>query len=349
MQPMSSRPEPLLAVYALQGEDWPKVDRALARLVERVTRESGGEPERFEAKDAAIDDVVASLQTLSFGGLQAVIVTGADAWRAAEADTLVAYLEDPNPTSVLTLVSTGALPQRLQQAVARVGDVRRWGPEKSTPKERRKWLEGHFAQEIQRLGGHVSPSLARYVVERACGEPNDAQRTGMSALMLTHEAEKLVAFAGGAAIDKAMVAAITPEHPEARVYELADALVAGSPSRAFDLLGDLLAGDDRTEPVVIVAGLARHYRALARAQELGPEVTADAVSAATGMKGYPAQKVAEQSRALPGDAAARAVARLARLEMEMRVSAQRELGGALFVLESAARDLIAIAHGAALV
>ncbi len=346
---MSTRAEPLLPVYALQGEDWPKVDRALARLVGRVVRDGGGEPERFDAKDAPIGDVVAALQTLSLGGLQAVIVSGADAWRAAEADVLVAYLDDPNPTSVVTLVSTGPLPQRLQQAVERIGDLRRWGPEKSTPKERRKWLEGHFAQEIQRLGGHVGPALARYVVERACGEPSDAQRTGMSALMLTHEAEKLVAYAGGAPIDRDMVVAITPEHPEARVYELADALVAGDAPRSFDLLGDLVSGDDRTEPIVIVQGLARHYRAVARAQELGPDVSADAVSAATGMRGYPAQKVVEQSRALPGGAADRAVARLARLEMETRVSARRELGGALFVLEAAVGDLLAIARGAALV
>ena len=48
-------------------------------------------------------------------------MAGADAWRAADADTLVGYLEDPNPTSVLTLVSTAALPQRLQQVVERVG------------------------------------------------------------------------------------------------------------------------------------------------------------------------------------------------------------------------------------
>jgi DNA polymerase III delta subunit len=346
---MSTRAEPLLPVYALQGEDWPKVDRALARLVGRVVRDGGGEPERFDAKDAPIGDVVAALQTLSLGGLQAVIVSGADAWRAAEADVLVAYLDDPNPTSVVTLVSTGPLPQRLQQAVERIGDLRRWGPEQSTPKARRKWLEGHFAQEIERLGGHVGPALARYVVERACGEPSDAQRTGMSALMLTHEAEKLVAYAGGAPIDRDMVVAITPEHPEARVYELADALVAGDAPRSFDLLGDLVSGDDRTEPIVIVQGLARHYRAVARAQELGPDVSADAVSAATGMRGYPAQKVAEQSRALPGGAAARAVARLARLEIETRVSAQRELGGALFVLEAAVGDLLAIARGAALV
>jgi DNA polymerase III delta subunit len=346
---MASEPEPLLPVYALQGEDRPKVDRALARLVRRITDEGGGEPERLSATEVPLPDVVAACQTLSFGGLQGVIVVDADAWRAAEADVVVAYLEDPNPASVLTLVSTGPLPQRLQQAVVRVGRVLHWGPDpKASARERRKWLESHFAQEVQRLGGHVTPTLARAVVERACGEATDAQRTGMNALMLTHEAEKLVAYAGGVPIDRDMIAVMTPEHPEARVYEFADALVAGDAALAFDRLSDLVSGDDRTEPIVIVIGLARHYRALARAQELGPGVTADEVSAATGMRGFPARKVADQARALPCGAAARAVARLARLEMETRVSAQRELGGALFVLESAARDLVAIARGAAL-
>ena len=350
---MSTNPEPLLPVYAIQGEDRPKVDRALARLVGRIIREAGGDPERMSAEEAAMPDVIAACQTLSFGGLQGVIVTDADAWRAAEADLLVAYLEDPNPTSVLALVSVGALPQRLQQAVERVGQVLHWGPgPKASASERRKWLETHFTQEVARLGGHVPPSVARAVVERSCGEASDAKRTAMNALTLSNEAAKLVAYAGGAGIDREMVAAMTPEHPEARVYELADALVAGSAPQAFDRLSDLGSGDDRTESVVIVAGLVRHYRALACAQELGPGASVDQVSAATGMKGFPARKVAEQARTLPGGAAARAVARLARMEMDLRVSAQRELGrssedGRRFVLETAARDLVAIAHGSA--
>jgi DNA polymerase III delta subunit len=348
---MSTNPEPLLAVYAIQGEDRPKVDRALARLVRRIIDEGGGDPERLSASETPMSDVIATCQTLSFGGLQGVIVTDADAWRAAEADLLVAYLEDPNPASVLALVSVGVLPQRLQQVVQRVGRVLHWGPDpKASARERRKWLELHFTQEVARLGGHVPPSVARAVIERSCGEASDAQRTGMNALMLSNEAEKLVAYAGGAAIDREMVAAITPEHPEARVYELADALVAGRAPEVFERLSDLGSGDDRTEPVVIVAGLVRHYRALARAQDLGPGASVDEVSAATGMKGFPARKVTEQAQALPGGAAARAVVRLARLEMDLRVSAQRELGsspddGRRFVLETAARDLVAIAHG----
>lgn len=343
---MSTRSDPLKPVYALQGEDWPKVDRTLERMVQRVVAEGGSEPERFSAADTPVADILAACQMLSFGGVQGVIVTGADAWRAADADEVVAYLEDPNPSTVLAIVSTASLPQRLQQAVERAGSVLRWGPESAKPADRRRWLEAHFAGEVARLGGHVSPALARFVVERACGEATDAQKTALGALMLTHEAEKLVAYAGGAQIDRDTVLAMTPEHPEARVYHLADALVAGDAAQAYTVLGDLVSGDDRSEPVVIVIGLSRHYRALARAQALGPGATADQVSAATGMKGYPARKVADQARALPSGAAARAVARIARLELDLRVSAQRELGGPELVLETAARDLVGIARGA---
>jgi len=84
-------PEDVLAFYDMRRRNLMNArpnaaHRALARLVGRVARDGGGEPERFDAKDVPTDDVVAALQTLSFGGLQAVIVTGADAWRAAEAD-----------------------------------------------------------------------------------------------------------------------------------------------------------------------------------------------------------------------------------------------------------------------
>ena len=53
---------------------------------------------------------------------------------------------------------------------------------------------------------------------------------------------------------------------------------------------------------------------------------------------------------MPPGAARRAVARLAELELDLRVSALRELGrsrddGERLVLETAARDLLALARG----
>ena len=54
----------------------------------------------------------------------------------------------------------------------------------------------------------------------------DARRQGVTALELTREAEKLAAYADGEPITGEMVEALVPRHPDARVYELSDALVA---------------------------------------------------------------------------------------------------------------------------
>jgi DNA polymerase III delta subunit len=311
------------------------------------------EPERFSAAETPVEDVVAACQALSFGGMRAVIVEDADALRAPDADRIVAYLEDPNPTSVLALVSGGAVPQRLLQAIERLGGVLRWGPDpKASARERRKWLETHFSEEVGRFGGRISPAVARFVVERVCSDAIDAKHPGVSAMTLTAEAQKLAAYAAGEQIDREMVLAVVPPHPEARVYELADALTTGRAAAAYAILQDLATGDDKVAPIVVQAGLMRHFRALAAAQSLGPGASADAVSQATGLKGFPAKKVAEQVASLPAGAGARGFVRLARLELDLRVAAEAQLGtspddGQRFVLERAARDVLRIVRGVA--
>ncbi|HMM48836.1 MAG TPA: hypothetical protein PKE32_04410, partial [Miltoncostaeaceae bacterium] len=80
-----------------------------------------------------------------------------------------------------------------------------------------------------------------------------------------------------------------------------------------------------------------------------------AIGAATGVKGYPARKLGEHARALAPGAAQRLVARLADLELDLRVSSLLSLGGARadgaradgarLVLELALRDLLAGVRG----
>jgi DNA polymerase-3 subunit delta len=339
-------------VYAVQGEDRPKVERTVERLLRRVVEEGGMDPERVSAREVTVDDVAQSCQTMTLGGLRAVIVEDADAWRAGDVGPLVDYLGDPNPTTVLALVSDGTLPQKLQQAVERTGLVLHWGPgSKVTKSERRRWLEQHLVQEVGRQGGRISPAVARLVVDRACADPGEPRNTAANAMMLTSEAEKLVVYAGGEAVDREAVMAVTPQMPEAKAYELNDALVAGQAELAHRLLQDMASGDVRVEPLLIAMTLLGHFRSLAIVQALGPGASLDRVSEATGVRGYPARKLSEQAPTLPAGAAERAVARLARLELDLRVSSVRDLGrspddGRRFVLERAARDLVAIARGA---
>lgn len=346
--------EPLQPTYAIWGEDRATVQRALARLVARVGREGGMPPERMRAGETPAEEVAAACGALSFAGRRLVIVEDADAWRSTEAAPLVAYLAEPNPDSCLALVSGGGpLTPGLLKAVEAVGTVLRYGPDpKARASDRNRWLLDHFRREVERAGGSAGAAVARRVVERVAVDRADARRAGTTALELTREAEKLAAFAAGEPVSAEMVEALVPPHPDARTYELADALAAGEARRAYAVLQDLATGDDPQPPIVVHAQLTRHFRNVAEAQAIGPGATADDLTAATGVSGYPARKLAEQARAMPRGAGAEATVRLAALELDLRVSALRELGrspddGARLVLESAARDLLAIARGEA--
>lgn len=341
----------LLPAYAIFGDDRPKVERTVARLLQRVRDDGGMDAERLDASECTVDDVLQACQALSFGGMRVVVVDAADTWKAADGDRIAAYLDDPNPMTVLALVSGGPPPQRLLHAVERLGGVLRWGPDpKASPKERRRWIEGHLVQEVTRLGGRMPASLARVVVDRVVGDAGSASATGVGATALTNEAEKLVAYADGAAIDREAVDLMVPPHPEARVYELADAVTAGKARVAYSLLQDLATGDDKVAPIVVQSGLMRHFRALTAAQAIGPGAGPDAVAAATGLKGFPARKVAEQVSALPAGAAARGLVRFARLELDLRVGAEARLGtsaddGQRYAIERAAHDVLRVIAG----
>jgi DNA polymerase III delta subunit len=350
---VSSQREPLLPAYAIWGEDRAKIERTVARLIARVAEEGGLPPDRLRAAEVGADAVVAACEVLAFGGPRLVLVEGADDWKARDVPPLLEYLERPNPATCLALVSSGALAQKLGEAVARVGRVLQSGPDpKAKRGERAKWFLEHVRDEVARAGGRIEPAAARRMVERVMVDRTDARRLGITAMELTREAEKLVAYAGDEPITAAMVELLVPRHPDARAYELADAIAAGEPRRAYNLLQDLATGDEPAPPIVIAAALARHFRTLAEAQALGPGVTPDALTQATGVSGYPARKAVEQAQALPPGAAGAGVDRLAALELDLRVSAIAQLGrtrddGARLVLELATRDLLALARGSA--
>jgi DNA polymerase III delta subunit len=344
--------EPLKPAYVIWGEDRATIDRAVARLIARVERDGGLPPERVKAEETPSGEVVAACEALSFAGLRLVLVEGADAWKAADATPLVRYLEAPNAGSCLALVSASPLTPALHAAVVALGGELRFGPDpKAKRGERVKWLVDHFRSEVTRAGASVTPALARTVVERVMVDSADARKAGLTAMDLAREAEKLAAYADGEPITAEMIAAIVPPHPDAKVYELADAITGGNPAQVYDLLQDLATGDHPAPPIVMQVQLANRFRALAQAQALGPNASHDAVSAATGVKGYPARILAEQAQAMPPGAAQQALARIAALELDLRVSAQLDFrrspgDGERLVLETAARDLLALARGA---
>jgi hypothetical protein len=81
-----------------------------------------------------------------------------------------------------------------------------------------------------------------------------------------------------------------------------------------------------------------------------PGAGQDDVERMTGIKGYPAQKAVEHARTIAPGAGEWCVARLADLELDLRVSSLTDLGtsrgdGERMVLELGVRDLIGACRG----
>jgi DNA polymerase-3 subunit delta len=348
---MSGARDPLQPVYLIWGEDRATIDRAIARLIARVDGEGGMPPERFDAEQSPSEEVAGAAQAMSFGGTRLVIVDAVDRWRAADAAALVDYLSAPNSTTCLALIAGSKPARKLMDAVAAVGSVLQFGPDPGTKGQaRRAWMLEHFAKEASRMQLDVPSRVVEHVVDRIVVDRADAHRSGVNAMELTRAAEKLALYADGEPVTVEMVDEMVPAHPDARTYELADAVTAGDARRAFALLHDMAGGDDPQPPIVIQRGLSRHVRALAAVAELGPGLSREQIEAASGLRGYPARKVGEQIRRLSEGAAELALIRVADLELELRDSAYRDLGaspddGQRFVLEIAVRDLLRIMRG----
>jgi len=329
-------------VYWISGEDRAKVDRAVQRLAARVEGEMGMPPERFDATETAAVEVRTACEAMAFGGTRLVVVRRADQWKAADVETLIEYLDDPLPTTCLALVGSGGPTPRMLRAVEAAGQVLAFGPPaKANAKERAAWFRAYVQDEVKKYGSKISPALASEVVTRA-------GRAGEDAGHLGNEAIKLALAAGSQGVTKDLVDALVVVDPEAKAYLLGDLITQGDARGAYGMLADLAGGSDSTHPIVIHRTLARHFRGIAVAQT--PGATKADLERLVGLKGYPADKALEQAQRLAPGTGEWCVARIADLELDLRLSELRHLGaspddGERFVLEVAVRDLLGTCRG----
>src|SRR5690606_2745703 len=146
-----------------------------------------------------------------------------------------------------------------------------FGPDpKASRGDRQKWLVERVMKEAELVGGRIPPAVARRLVERVVVDRPTARKEGVIALELANEARKLAAYAGGEPATAEMVSLLVARHPDARVYELSDAIVEGRAADAFGLLQDMATGDEPVAPIVIQVQLTNHFRRVAAVQAIGP-------------------------------------------------------------------------------
>jgi DNA polymerase III subunit delta len=196
----------LKPAYLLAGTDRPKIDRALERLRRRFEPDS---VQLLSAADASGEDVVATCNALGLfaEGGRLIVVDGVEAWKAADAKPIAAYLKAPVPATTLALVG-GELKKDapIAKAVAGAGEVLLW----EVPK---RGLQRWVGEQFQVHGAKIEPEAARVLVELV----------GEDLYELATEIDKLATWAGGERVGVDDVERLVAARGEATNFALTDA------------------------------------------------------------------------------------------------------------------------------
>jgi DNA polymerase-3 subunit delta len=310
----------LKPVYLLSGTDRPKIEEALRRLRARVGE---GGSEVLSAAETSGDDAVATCNAPGLFALEAraVVVQYVEAWKAADAKAVAAYLADPAPSTVLALVGSGIKKDSpLAKACAKTGELLFYDVPKSK-------LPNWVAERFQALGGTADREACRLLVELV----------GDNVTELETEIEKLVTWANGEPVDVAAVAALAAGRAEVPIFALTDAWGARDVPAVLRALESILERPERTrrdEVSRVSARFAAHVQIVREVQELAAEgMTAREGASRLRRNPYYVQKLFAQAASFSTEELATALVRAAQLDLAVKggskLPAELELDRAL--------------------
>jgi DNA polymerase-3 subunit delta len=295
----------LKPVYLIHGDDDSKIDAWRSRVRKRAEAENG--PGALESFDAARDDaeaVVASLSALTFAtGTRYLLVDDVGSWKAAAAAPLTDALATFPPDTVLVLIVRGKPLKSLAGAVEQAGGEVRDHPAPK-PWELPKWATGRARELGLRLDGEAAKALVAIA--------------GPSQQRMSRELEKIaIAVHPEATATLEDVERLAAGEASPKVYDLADAVVAGDVESAIALAEELSEWGERPSRFVypIVGRLREVHRA---AELLEGGMTEKELAGALKMPPWRAKKVVALARRADREALARAICRFADLEVDLR-------------------------------
>ncbi len=282
---MDERPD-LKPAYLICGTDQPKVRRGVARLRQRVFDETASDLNisLFDARSHTVADVLQAADTATFTlGTRLLLVSAADAWKAADRDRVADYLADPVPGVCIALAGESfRKTERLTKLLEKGGQVLRYDLPKRS--EVAGWLREHARARGARLG---APEARRLVALVGADHPD----------LLESELAKLAAYTLGRPITEQDIDAVCSPTLDARIYELTDAVGKRDAAAAFRVLEGLFAGGGKRADEVArstLFSLVRYIGQLSTVMDLPHEMPAAEVAATLGIKPYTAQKLLEQ-------------------------------------------------------
>ncbi|MDH3975159.1 MAG: DNA polymerase III subunit delta [Deltaproteobacteria bacterium] len=234
-------------VYYLFGDEDLLKEESFARLKEAVL--AGGladfNCDLFHAGEVEISKVISAASTLPvMAQRRLVVLKDADKLKAADEEQLLAYLEDPSPSTALVMVGrTADKRKKFFLALSKKGCA----VEHSRPYEREmpkwiKWLAGKKDLQIS---------------ERACRYLADI--IGNDLTSISSEIEKVSLYSGpGKRIEVEDLEAISVDVKARTVFQLIDALGEKDLKSSLENLKKLL--DSGESPILILSMILRQLR-----------------------------------------------------------------------------------------
>ncbi len=295
----------LKPVYLIHGDDDAKIDEWRTRIRRRAEAELGpGGVELFDGATCSPGDVAASLAVLTFDtGTRYIVAENAGEWRAGELDPLTEALGAMPPDTVLMLAVRGKPLKGLVKAVeAAGGEIREHAAPK--PWEMPKWVVSQAREQGLHLDVQAAKALLAIVGPRQQRLVREIEKAATALHPQTSaSAEDLERLAAGETSPK--------------LYDLADAVVAGDVEATVALAEDLTSQDDR--PSRFVYPIVNRLREVHRVVELLDAGVAEKdLAAAMRLPPWRVRKAVSLARRADREALRRAICRFAELEVELR-------------------------------
>lgn len=208
---------------------------------------------QFYGKDFVPNDVVEQARTFPvFAERRLVIIKNIHESRAEQLETLLDYVEDPVPETVLLLTAEKIDARRKIFQLFKKNGV---------SIEFKKIYENQLPSFVRDLAKSSNLSLTAGALKLFC------KRVGTNLAEVQGEMEKLVGYLGERDLaDEADVAAIVSDTRIESIFDLTDAMGRGDRSTALTLLDRLLA--EGQAPLMILAMMTRHFRQMWKISEL---------------------------------------------------------------------------------
>ena len=297
-----------MSVHLVTGDEASLVSEAVRDLVDALV----GDGDRSLMVDDFDGDfdvaaLVDAAQTPPFLTEHRVVIgREIGAFDTAALAPLVAYLDDPLPSTHLLLVAGGGrLAKSLTDAVKRSGGTTTSATPPAKAKFRVEWVQ----ERAERHGVKLTDAAVNRI-ERWLGED--------AALLHGLLGTLAGAYDPGRVLDVADVEPFLGDAGGVPPWDLTDAIDAGDPRRALTLLERMMQGGER-HPLAIMAILHGHYVKMLQldGRDVASEAEAVAVLGMTGST-YPAKKALVTYQRLGAGGVQRAIELLAGADLDLK-------------------------------